>query len=150
MKAQLYGTGALVRKPKRHRQTHATATLTLAGVRSCELSTLRHSWIGRGALHFHEGRVKRSTAAHVREPRRGQHINVDAALRELRPAQSSANHSALHRAIDARTQKDLAPLIEDAHPVAIHYPARLCIFICNFQVVLMRFHLLMRGQVDEG
>src|SRR5271157_687254 len=137
MKAQLYGTGTLAIKRVAPAVFRVTKNLT-------------PSWNGSfgSLLHFDQGRVEGRSAAEVGEPRRGEHVDVDAAFRQLCPAKFRSDHSGRHGPVHSRSQHDLAAVVEHPYPVAVLDASALGVSPAHFEFVLL-LHLLQAGQIDK-
>src|SRR5271157_3241344 len=124
MKAQLYGTGTLAIKRVAPAVFRVTKNLT-------------PSWNGSfgSSLHFDQGRVEGRSAAEVGEPRRGEHVNVDAAFRQLCPAQFRSHDSRSHGSVHARSQHNFTAIVEHSHPVAVLDASALGVSPAHFEFV---------------
>ena len=99
-------------------------------------------------LYFNQDGIKRSRVAQVCKFFRRKYINVSSLRSELRPMQRCANHARLHRAVDSRPEKDVAPTIEGAHSVAIGDSTGSGIVGVHFQQADF-LHLLDHGQIRK-
>src|SRR5271165_3987858 len=134
MKAQLYGTGTPILKLGAPAVFRVTKNLT-------------PSWDGSfgSSLHFDQRRVEGRSAAEVSEPGRGEYVDVDAAFRQLCPAQFRSYDSRTHGAVHSRSQHDLAAVVEHPHPVAVLDAPALGVGPAHFEFVLLLLHLLQAG-----
>src|SRR6202521_1202003 len=101
---------------------------------------------GLEKLYFNKDGIKRSGVAQVCKFFRGKHVNVPPLRTELCPMKPCANHARLHHALDSGPQKDIAPPVEDAHPVALRDSPRPRIAGVHFEQADF-LHLLDRGQI---